>query len=150
MNYFDFFGSTCEYFLIDPIVTCMIQLALICLWGFNFKHFDSFSNSYISFLFLFSFFFFYHLSYLLHLLVLPPSLPHGSSIRFVCPTPNRLSFFPNLFFFFIFENEPHRLGFYLLDHVNQCSGISGALEGSSFQNHSLQRTHQAAYAKRES
>jgi len=59
VNYFDFFGSTCEYFLIDPIVTCMIQLALICLWGFNFKHFDSFSNSYyISFLFLFSFFFF--------------------------------------------------------------------------------------------
>jgi len=150
VNYFDFFGSTCEYFLIDPIVTCMIQLALICLWGFNFKHFDSFSNSYISFLFLFSFFFFTtslisSTSWSYHLLC-PTVLLFASSV----PRQIVYLFFRTCFFFFIFENEPHRLGFYLLDHVNQCSGISGALEGSSFQNHSLQRTHQAAYAKRES
>lgn len=34
--------------------------------------------------------------------------------------------------------------------VANCSGVSGALEGPSFQNHSPQRTHQTAYAKRES
>jgi hypothetical protein len=31
-----------------------------------------------------------------------------------------------------------------------CSGVSGALEGTSFQNHRPQRTHQIAYAKRKS
>lgn len=31
-----------------------------------------------------------------------------------------------------------------------CSGVSGALEGTSFQNHRPQRTHQTAYAKRKS
>lgn len=34
--------------------------------------------------------------------------------------------------------------------LRHCSGVSGALEGPSFQNHCPQRTHQTAYAKRES
>jgi hypothetical protein len=34
--------------------------------------------------------------------------------------------------------------------VPNCSGVSGALEGTSFQNHRPQRTHQASYAKRKS